>query len=123
MWWAIKLFAGTLAKPILDFLNNRTSGEVEKFKSELQAQVEVNKLKAQSNGWWGAQLIILCAGVPASLHMGAVFLDTVIPPYGSWGIPKLPAPYDFYEWAIVQSFFIVMPVQTFATAVSRYLNK
>jgi|SRR5882672_9083496 len=93
------------------------------YKAYLEAQVETNRMKMAQNAWWGAKLIILIAGIPASLHFAAVFLDTLIPPFGSWGIPKLPPPYDTYQWAIVQSFFLVMPVQTVASAVSAWLTR
>jgi hypothetical protein len=103
----------------------KTGAEVDlaAFQAHLAAQVEINRMKVAQNAWWGAKLIILIAGIPASLHFGAVFLDTIIPPFGSWGIPRLPAPYDVYQWAIVQSFFLVMPVQTLASAVSQWLGR
>jgi hypothetical protein len=93
------------------------------FQTYMAAQVDTNRMKLAQNSWWGAKLIILTAGIPASLHFAAVFLDTLIPPFGSWGVPKLPAPYDTYQWAIVQSFFLVMPVQTGINAVAQWLNR
>jgi len=109
------------------------------YKAYLEAQVETNRMKMAQNSWWGAKLIILMAGVPASMHFAAVMLDSLpfpivalgsyYMPYiathavGSWGIPKLPSPYDTYQWAIVQSFFLVMPVQTGVSAVAQWLNR
>lgn len=39
------------------------------------------------------------------------------------GIPALPPPYDTYQWAIVQSFFLVMPAMPLANAVSQWLAR
>jgi hypothetical protein len=100
--------------------------DMEAFKSYLGAQVENNRLKLAQNAWWGAKVIILCAGLPASIHFGAVMLDSMPLPghaVGSWGIAALPKPYDTYQWAIVQSFFLVMPVQTLASAAAQWLNR
>lgn len=112
------------------------------YKAYLDAQVETNRMKMAQNSWWGAKFIILMAGVPASMHFASVMLDSLPFPYmafsiwyvlpypyfgthvvGSWGIPKLPTPYDTYQWAIVQSFFLVMPVQTAVGAVAQWLNR
>lgn len=100
--------------------------DLEGYRAYLSAQVETNRLKIAQNSWWGAKLIIMIAGVPASLHFAAVFLDSL--PFlghvvGSWHIPKVPAPYDGYQWAIVQSFFIVVPAMPVVTAVSAWLSR
>ena len=97
--------------------------DLEAFKAHLQANLDNNRLKLAQNSWWGAKLIILLVGIPAALHWAAIFLDTIIPPFGSWGIPKLPAPYDTYQWVIVQSFFLVVPVQTGVNAMAQWLNR
>jgi len=123
-----------LAERFLDYQSKKLDGELEGFKTasgvdleafkvHTQAQLENNRLKLAQNAWWGAKLIILMAGVPASAHFAAVFLDTLIPPFGSWGIPKLPAPYDTYQWAIVQSFFLVMPTMVGVNAMAAWLNR
>lgn len=93
------------------------------FRDYVAGTVENNRTKVAANGWWGARIIILTAGIPAALHMAAVFLDTLIPPFGSWGIPALPTPYDGYERDIVLSFFIVMPIMPVAGAVATWLGR
>ncbi len=100
-----------------------TGVDLAAYQAYLAAQVETNRMKVAANGWWGAKVIILMAGIPASLHFAAVFLDTVVPPFGSWGIPKIPPPYDGYQWAIVQSFFIVMPAMPIVSAVAQWLGR
>lgn len=104
------------------------------FQAHLAAQVEVNKLKLAQQSWWGAKLIILVAGVPAGLHFALVMIDSTCPISWGWGmtegrggcgmgIPKLPSPYDTFEWVIVQSFFLVMPIQTGVNALSQWLAR
>jgi hypothetical protein len=103
-----------------------TATDIEGFKAYLLAQVETNKIKLAANAWWGAQCIILIAGVPAALHMAAIFLDSMPFPFhtvGAWGIPKPPPPYDGYQRDIVLSFFIVMPVMTLTSAAAQWLNR
>lgn len=121
----------------LGYLSKRADVGLETTKAGLTATVENNKTKVAANGWWGAKLIILTAGLPAALHMGAVFIDTTpfwIPLFmdgahvvGSWGIEKLPPPYDDYQRDIVLSFFIVLPVMQvtggIASAIAGWIAK
>lgn len=100
--------------------------DLEGYKAYLSAQIETNRMKMAQNSWWGAKLIILLAGLPASAHFALVFIDTMPFPghvVGSLGIPKVPAPYDTYQWAIVQSFFLVMPAMPVVKAISMWLTR
>lgn len=82
----------------------------------LKSDVELNALKARLYGQPINRLIMFIAGVPPAIHFGLVFIDTIFASKfmfgapGPLGIPKLPAPYDTFEWAIVSSFFIVHAV-------------
>lgn len=127
----------------LEGFKTASGTDLEGYKAYLNANIETNRMKQASNSWWGAKLIILVAGIPAAMHFAAVMLDSLAFPIlwygvsgwgipypvltthaiGSWAVPKLPSPYDTYQWAIVQSFFIVMPVQTLTGAVSQWLNR
>jgi hypothetical protein len=140
MWTAVftvlQMIPG-LAGKFLDWQVQRANVELDGFRTAagidsasyqiyVNALLETNRMKLAANAWWGAKLIILMAGIPASAHFAAVFLDSL--PFfghhvGSWGIPKVPAPYDTYQWAIVQSFFIVMPAMPVVTAVSQWLGR
>jgi len=103
------------------------------YKAFLEAQVATNGQKLAANSWWGAKLIIFTAGLPASVHMAAVFLDSLpfwIPlvmteahVVGSWGVPTPPKPYDGYQRDIVLSFFIVMPVMPLVSAAAQWLGR
>ncbi len=136
LFGALKLVPGLFGK-FVDWQVQRSNVELQGFttaagvdldayRAHLQAELETNRLKLAQNSWWGAKLIILMAGVPASLHFAAVMLDS-LPllghAVGSWHIPKLPAPYDGYQWAIVQSFFLVMPAMPLVNSVSAWLAR
>ena len=132
----IQLIPG-LAGKFLDWQVQRSNIELQGFTTAagvdlaayqawLSAQVETNRMKLAQNAWWGAKLIIMIAGVPAATHFGAVFADSL--PFfghvvGSWGIPKVPPPYDGYEWAVVQSFFIIAPAMPLISAASMWLHR
>jgi hypothetical protein len=118
----------------LEGFSTGAAEDTERYMAYLAASVEMNRMKMAQNSWWGAKLIIMIAGLPAAIHFGAVMLDSVpFPtlafweiashPVGSWGIPRLPPPYDGYQWAIVQSFFLVMPAMTLVQATSQWLNR
>ena len=118
--------------PVLGFLTSRATIDLEGFrtaagldteayKAALAAQGEMARLRAAQNTWWGARLIILVAGGSASLHFAAVMLDSTFR-FG-WGVPRCPAPYDGYEWAIVQSFFLLAPAMPLVSAVSTWLGR
>lgn len=87
----------------------------------LKAQIETNKLKVANNAWWGAQLIILVAALPCAIHIAGIMLDSTFR-FG-WGIPRVPAPYDTYEWAIVQSFFILQPVNGLIGVINAWVRR
>ncbi len=113
----------------------KTGAEIDRqgFRDWLSANVENNRTKLAAMGWWGAKVIILIAGIPASLNMAAIFLDSLpfwIPLFmkeahaiGSWGVPKPPAPYDGYQRDIVLSFFIVMPAMPVVGALAQWLGR
>jgi hypothetical protein len=90
--------------------------------ARVNAEIEARKLQAQivaaDRGWrvtaWIRPLLVY----PCVLHFAAIVLDSTIPPFGSWGIAKLPAPYDLYEQAIILSFFIARPFEKAARVFS-----
>jgi|SRR3990167_1249889 len=150
MWsgiFSLISFIPGLAEKFLDWQVKRANVELEGFKigtgvdlaafqAHLAAQVEINRMKLAQNAWWGARLIILIAGVSAAFHFALVMLDSSCPATWGWNIVNgtakggcgykftaLPPPYDTYQWAIIQSFFLVMPVQTGINAVAQWLNR
>jgi hypothetical protein len=105
----------------LDGFRNATGFDLEAYKAALDAQIETSRFRAAANAWIGARIITMVAGLPAAVHFGAVMLDSTFR-FG-WGIPKVPAPYDGYEWAIVQSFFIVAPAMPLVSATAAWLSR
>lgn len=94
----------------------------------LSADVQLNALKIQVYGQPINRLIMFIAGVPPAVHFGMVFLDTILASkifYNApfFGVAKLPAPYDTFEWAIVSSFFLVHAVSIGTSNVSAWLDK
>lgn len=119
-------------RPVLGFLASRDAVDLDGFrtaagfdadayKAALAAQVDIARIRAAQSRWWGARLIVGVAGGSASLHFAAVMLDSTFR-FG-WGVPKVPPPYDGYEWAIVQSFFLLAPAMPVASAISAWLER
>lgn len=105
----------------LDGFRNATGFDLEAYKAALDAQIETSRIRISANSWIGARLITMVAGLPAAVHFGAVMLDSTFQ-FG-WSVPKVPAPYDSYEWAIVQSFFIVAPAMPLVSATAAWLSR
>ncbi|MCI0600443.1 MAG: hypothetical protein L0Y60_13140 [Beijerinckiaceae bacterium] len=94
----------------------------------IDSNVRMAALKVQVYGTPINRFIVLIAGVPAALHFGLVFIDTILASefaFGAavMGVPKLPAPYDTFEWAIVSSFFLVHAVNLGKSNVSEWLDR
>lgn len=132
MTWVLSLLSSPLLNKIADILQKRADAQVAMRTSDnttgaqiaadlLRANVETNKQKLLQQGWWGAKAIILIAGVPAAVHMGAIFLDSTFT-FG-WGIPKIPEPYDSYEERIVLSFFILQPVNGLIGVINAWVRR
>lgn len=98
------------------------------MQAAISAQVQNNALKVQVYGHWINRVVMWVAGFPAALHFGLVFIDTIFAAHVLWGrsllgVPKLPPPYDAYEWAIVTSFFLVQGVHLGTSNVQAWLGK
>ena len=125
------LASGILA-PILGYFTSKdtitlqgfqaaASADTDAYKAYLAAQVQVDTLRASQNMWWGARLLYLVGGGAAVTHFAAVMLDSTFR-FG-WGVPKCPAPYDTYEWAIVQTFFLLTPAAPLLSAVTAWFHR
>lgn len=92
------------------------------------ADVQMASLKVQLYGTPTFRIITLVAGLPPAIHFGLVYIDTILAskaflaaPY--FGVPKLPAPYDTFEWAVVSSFFLVHVVNIGKSNVASWLGR
>lgn len=90
--------------------------------ARIAAELDARRVQAQilqaDRGWWVTRWIRPLLVYPCVLHFAAIVLDSTVPPYGSWGIARLPAPYDLYEQAIILSFFIARPFEKAARVFS-----
>jgi hypothetical protein len=94
----------------------------------MQADVQMAAMKVQLYGSTTYRIITLVAGLPPAIHFGLIYIDTILASKAFlgaayFGVPKLPSPYDTFEWAIVSSFFLVHAVNVGASNVQRWLAK
>ena len=75
------------------------------MQAALTADVQLSAMKVQVYGTLSYRVITLVAGLPPAVHFGLVYIDTILASKaflgaGYFGVPKLPAPYDTFEWAV-----------------------
>ena len=97
------------------------------MQTALATEQQNNALKIQVYGHLINRVVMWIAGFPVALHFGLVFVDTIMAAKFAFGaailgVPKLPAPYDAYEWAIVTSFFLVQGIHLGTSNVSAWLG-
>lgn len=139
----LNYFFGTIIKPFVaawaDYERTKLTTQEAGFaagaaadstimRAAVTTEVQNNALKVQGYGHWINRVVMWVAGFPASLHFGLVFIDTILASKFAYGVavlgvPKLPSPYDTYEWAIVTSFFLVHGVQLGTSNVSAWLDR
>lgn len=98
------------------------------MQTALAAGVQMAALKVQIYGTPTYRIITMIAGLPPAIHFGLVYIDTILAskaflgaPY--FGVPKLPTPYDTFEWAVVSSFFLVQAVNLGKSNVASWLGR
>jgi hypothetical protein len=95
--------------------------DVSLSKAYLDAQIEVEQIKASNNQWIGPKIIACAAGELSLIYYGSIVLDSMFK-FG-WAIDKLPAPWDSYSWIILSSFIVVSPVAPVLSATSAWLTR
>ncbi|MGH6846754.1 MAG: hypothetical protein ACREC0_04730 [Methylocella sp.] len=98
------------------------------MQAALTADVQLSAMKVQVYGTLSYRVITLVAGLPPAVHFGLVYIDTILASKAFlgaayFGVPKLPAPYDTFEWAIVSSFFLVHAVNLAKSSVASWLGR
>jgi hypothetical protein len=144
MGWFTKLITGGIGSaisgilaPIFGYMttarNDDLSGfqsgvgsDTDRYKSYLSATVQMAQIRASQNMWLGARILFLIGAAGPVLHSTGVYLDSL--PWfghvvGSWGIPRVPAPYDDREGQIVLSFFILAPAAPVLSAAAAWLHR
>jgi len=89
---------------------------------------QIAALKVHLYGTPTYRIITLVAGLPPAIHFGLVYIDTILASKAFlgaayFGVPKLPAPYDTFEWAVVSSFFLVHAVNLGKSNVASWLGR
>jgi hypothetical protein len=74
------------------------------MQAALTADVQLSAMKVQVYGSLSYRVITLVAGLPPAVHFGLVYIDTILASKAFlgtayFGVPKLPTPYDTFEWA------------------------
>jgi hypothetical protein len=97
------------------------------MRDALAADVQMAAMKVEAYGTLSYRVITLVAGLPPAVHFGLVYIDTILASKAFlgaayFGVPKLPAPYDTFEWAVVSSFFLVHAVNLGKSNVASWLG-
>ena len=98
------------------------------MQAALVSDVQLAALKVQVYGTRTYRIITLVAGLPPSIHFGLVYIDTILASKAFlgaafFGVPKLPTPYDTFEWAVVSSFFLVHAINLGKSNVTSWLGR
>lgn len=98
------------------------------MQSALVSDAQINALKVQLYGTPTYRIITLIAGLPPAVHFGLVYIDTILASKAFlgaayFGVPKLPTPYDTFEWAVVSSFFLIHAVKIGKSNVASWLGR
>lgn len=98
------------------------------MQAALVSDVQLNAMKISVYGTRTYRIITLVAGLPPAIHFGLIYVDTILASkaflgVSYFGVPKLPMPYDTFEWAIVSSFFLVHAFSIGRSNVASWLSK
>jgi len=98
------------------------------MQASLVSDVQLAAMKVQVYGTLSYRVITLVAGLPPAVHFGLVYIDTILASKvflgaAYFGVPKLPTPYDTFEWAVVSSFFLVHAVNLGKSNVAAWLGR
>lgn len=104
------------------------AADVAIMQAALVSDTQFAAMKVQLYGTTTYRIITLVAGLPPAVHFGLVYVDTILASKAFlgevyFGVPKLPTPYDTFEWAVVSSFFLVHMVNVGRSNVAQWLNK
>ncbi|MGH6794454.1 MAG: hypothetical protein ACREDD_09035 [Methylocella sp.] len=97
------------------------------MQAALASDAQMAAMKVQLYGTPTFRIITMIAGLPPAVHFGLVYIDTILASKAFlgaayFGVPKLPAPYDTFEWAVVSSFFLVHAVNLGRSNVAAWLG-
>jgi hypothetical protein len=98
------------------------------MQAAIVTDAQLAAMKVQLYGTATYRIITLIAGLPPAIHFGLVYIDTILASkfllgVAYLGVPKLPSPYDNFEWAVVSSFFLVHAVNLGKSNVQQWLTR
>jgi hypothetical protein len=122
-----RALARQLARAMLDVQDAKTDAariaaevEVERIRAEMAARADVAATRRALAGQWEMRLLVLVTGLPLSLHLGAVALDSALPDlFPGWVVAALPAPMDEWQGRILLSLFGLSAVSRVMGALRR----
>ena len=109
-------FIGDTLRPFVEGMNDERKHRHLETIEEIKTRRDII---VAEQGWWATAMIRPAIAWLFILHIGAVVLDSTFPPFGSWGIPALPKPYDEYEMWIVLAYFGGRPIEKLARSIRR----
>ncbi len=116
------IFGGGLAGQIraayeakLNAANNADKLRLDAHISQLEA---VRDFRLATAGNWEMRLLVILAGVPATVHFGLVAFVSAFPSVG-WTVHALPPPMSDYQGAIILSLFGLSAAKLVAGAFRR----
>lgn len=96
--WQAKLAADTNEKRLI------ADAAIADMNRQIEARREASSIRRETAGFWEMRIATALAVWPLSMHLAAVTIDTLLTNV-SWGIPRLPAPMDEWQAAIILSLF------------------
>ncbi|QXV73555.1 hypothetical protein [Rhizobium phage RHph_X2_30] len=77
---------------------------IKNIEADLAVRQNAKEIRLATAGFWEMRTITFLIATPFVIHLWAVALDTVFDDI-DWRIPRLPAPFDQYQGAVLLSFF------------------
>jgi len=108
----LNVLTGGLADKLLGFMERREAVKLATMNDEQKRAYDERTairddalaVRMATSTFWEMRLITFIIAACFTLHLVLVTLDTVLTGV-SWNIPKLPAPFDYWEGIILTSFF------------------
>ena len=130
--WLLSWLGGGVLDRLLAHFEKRQDTGLERDKlvatltvEEIKAEIETRKLQKELReieaGWWVTRWISPFIVYPLAIHLNAVIIDSIF--RFSWDVAKLPSPIDEWQGAILLSFFLVRPVESFGRSFMDYLRR
>ena len=109
--WESKLKADSDEKKLI------ADAAIADINRQIEARREATEIRKATAGFWEMRVATALAAWPLTLHLALVTLDTMLTSV-HWGIPRLPAPMDEWQAAIILSLFGLQGVTGSVSAIA-----